>query len=392
MGAAEQLSVDLEKLVAENEKLVHFVANRFVNFAKTLQIDYEDLVSEGTIGLITAINKFDPSYGYKFSTYAVPMIEGQIKRLMRDTNPGAKFPRSVKDLASKITGEESVEELIEKHGVLKWIAEGALLFKTNRKATSLDQTFANNSDDKDMTIGETIPATEDYSEIYIDDFLSSLDDDRLKIIVNGLMAHKTQGEIAKEVGCSQVQVSRLLRKIREKYLAYEREDADMTKRADITKEGYEALKEKGFTDRQIAEKFSVSTATLFNHKRKWKEVISPKAKSDSEYQQLMSELSDALEAERKSGKEKDTLIEKLEAKVKVLENLQAASKDVESEVNDLKTERDNYRDQLLETRHVLTQKDYECENMKRNIENMDKAFQRYEKENRALRELLSLWI
>ncbi|WP_313798824.1 sigma-70 family RNA polymerase sigma factor [Cytobacillus sp.] len=397
--------VDLEQIVKENEKLVHYVARRFLKYANNLRIEYDDLVSEGMIGLIKAVRNFDPSYGVKFSTYAVPMIKGNIQRLLRDINPGPKFSRTVKEIAMKITGDESFEEIAVQFEVTFDIAKEVLALKKNRYTTSLDQPMGNDGE-KDLTVADTIPIEQDTSELYVKEFLQVLDDEKLKTIVQGILSSKTQVEIANEIGCSQVHISRLLKKIREKYLAYERGELTVTKSVKIMKSTYEDLKDKGYSDRLIAEKLGVSTATLYNHKLNWntapKQLDKAEKKAsrtkpskedqNAEYRQLIDELSTALNDEKKSGKEKDVLIEKLEAKVSELESIHAACDDIESELTSLKEERDNYRDQLLNTRHELTQLDYSYENIKKENEKMIKSMALYETENMAMRELLRLWI
>lgn len=174
----------------------------------------------------------------------------------------------------------------------------------------------------------------------------------------------------------------------------------------ITKEQYNDLKAKGLNDKQIAQKLGISTATLYNRKLNWNsapkqpdkaekktsQTKPSKEEQNAEYLQLIDELSTALNDEKKSGKEKDALIEKLEAKVSELESIHAACDDVESELTSLKEERDKYRDQLLNTRHELTQLDYSYENIKKENEKMIKTMALYETENMAMRELLRLWI
>ncbi|WP_057766722.1 hypothetical protein [Cytobacillus praedii] len=179
---------------------------------------------------------------------------------------------------------------------------------------------------------------------------------------------------------------------------------------EITAKEYYSLKGKGMKDTEIAEKKGVNPNTLRNWKyhnriKAFKKAEQPKLKGnynsetkptkedqEAEYRQLINELSTALNDEKKSGKEKDTLIEKLEAKVSELENIHAACDDVESEVASLKKERDNYRDQLLDTRDKLIKQDYVVENQKKSLEHAKTTLERYELENKHMRGLLSVWI
>ncbi|MED3574518.1 hypothetical protein [Cytobacillus praedii] len=179
---------------------------------------------------------------------------------------------------------------------------------------------------------------------------------------------------------------------------------------EITAKEYYAFKEKGLKDAEIALMKGINEHTLRNWKyqnqiKAIKKAGQPKLKNkhnsetkptkedqNAEYRQLIDELSTALNDEKKSGKEKNTLIEKLEAKVSELENIHAACDDVKSEVASLKEERNNYRDQLLDTRHQLMQQDYVVENQKKSLEHARTAMERYELENKAMRGLLALWI
>jgi RNA polymerase sporulation-specific sigma factor len=108
------IDMSLEDQVEENKRLVYYVAKKFIKRAQFLKVEFDDLASEGMIGLIKAIRKFDSNYGVKFSTYAVPVIEGQIRRFLRDSNPGLKFSRMAKEISIKIDGNESVEEIMER--------------------------------------------------------------------------------------------------------------------------------------------------------------------------------------------------------------------------------------------------------------------------------------
>lgn len=170
----------------------------------------------------------------------------------------------------------------------------------------------------------------------------------------------------------------------------------------LSQEAYEQLKAKGLSEKEIAKKLNVSTATIWNHKKQWKNntVTEPTPKTftptinqtpASEYNKLIFELRERLSQAEESTVEKETIIQKLEAKVKELEGINSACDDVESELESLREERDNYRTQLLDTRDKLVRLDYTVENQKKIIEDTGKALERYEHENKALRKLVSLW-
>lgn len=215
---AIETAPSLEERVEEAKGLAYFVANRFKKRAEILGIDYEDLVSESMIGLIKAIRKFDSSYGVKFSTYAVPKIEGELRRFFRDTNPGPKFSRRMKELSTKISGTETVEEIIEKFGLKKEFAVELLAFKNKTSTLSMDKALTDTGEE-DLTIGNFVGYKEDFSVVYVSEFLSTLPP-KLREIAELTLKEKTQKEIAKVLGCSQVHVSRQLKKIPELYQAF----------------------------------------------------------------------------------------------------------------------------------------------------------------------------
>lgn len=163
---------------------------------------------------------------------------------------------------------------------------------------------------------------------------------------------------------------------------------------------------------KIAELKGVADASIFYWKDKNKEAIeaavkalgmpapkektpkkaSPKESKLSEYSQLVDELSNALEAERKSGKEKDTLVEKLQNRINELENksvnIDAACDDIETELASVKETSDKYLEQLLETRDHLVRKDYELENNKKAVESINQVLRKTMKQNEVLKELV----
>ena len=102
-------TAEKQKLASENLGLVHLCANRF----RGRSIEYEELYSAGCVGLMKAVNAFDASLGFKFSTYAVPVIMGEIKRLFRDGGT-VKVSRSLKELSLKASRVR--EQYIKKNG------------------------------------------------------------------------------------------------------------------------------------------------------------------------------------------------------------------------------------------------------------------------------------
>lgn len=206
-----------EALCRENMGLVHNVAKKF-----SVNYDFEDLVQTGSIGLIKAIDNFDIDMGVKFSTYAVPMIIGEIRRFMRDDGP-LKVSRSLKQSAYR--GYRARDELSKKLGreptMLEISNECGIcpdeLVEAFCATTPPDSINREAYTDSNQEFGEVL-AGEDSEERLIDriavrDILKKLDPRERQIIFLRYFAGKTQAEIAGVVGVSQVQVSRIEKKV-----------------------------------------------------------------------------------------------------------------------------------------------------------------------------------
>lgn len=212
-----------EELVKENIPLVKSVVKRFKGRG-----EYDDLMQLGAIGFIKAIQNFDETYGVRFSTYAVPMISGEIKRFLRDDG-AVKVSRWAKTLAQKINVfideklksgeiEPTVDEIAQNFGV---DAEQVVFaMDTGHYLLSLSSTVGD--DDvtlEDKIVGDRSP-DEDLDKIMLKDFIEDLPEREKKVIILRYFRDKTQSEIAAELGVSQVQVSRIeckvLQKLKEK--------------------------------------------------------------------------------------------------------------------------------------------------------------------------------
>ncbi len=204
-----------DELIRENLGLVHSCVKKFVNRG----IEYDDLYSSGCVGLIKAIDNFDESLGYKLSTYAVPVILGEIKRLFRDGGM-IKVSRSLKELslkAAKIADTYKKEHsadiplslLAEKLGVDVYKASEALSVSTPvMSLTSHDE-------DGDKAIDVPTPSTEDalIEKLSLESVLDMLEKSDKELITLRYFQHKTQVETAKVLNMTQVQISRREKKI-----------------------------------------------------------------------------------------------------------------------------------------------------------------------------------
>ena len=209
-------------VVKENVGLVWSIVRRFANRGHEM----EDLFQIGSIGLIKAIDKFDYSYDVKFSTYAVPMITGEIKRFLRDDGM-IKVSRSLKENATKIrifreryantNGREPTIEEIET-GLSLTREEILMAMETGAEVESLYKTIYQ-GDGTPIYLIDKLTETKDESENMIDklalkEVIASLDDREQEIIKLRYFKDRTQTDIANVLGISQVQVSRMKKNIK----------------------------------------------------------------------------------------------------------------------------------------------------------------------------------
>ena len=209
------------RLVEENTGLVWCVVKRFYNRG----VEMEDLFQIGTIGLLKAIDKFDLNYDVKFSTYAVPMIAGEIKRFLRDDGM-IKVSRSLKELSYKaylcreklqerFGREPSVTELAGELGVEPEELMAAL--DASSEVESLHKPIYQ-SDGQEVSLMDRLPWRAEPEEEVLDhlllkELLGGLEKEERQLIYLPYFADRTQAQAGKELGISQVQVSRLEKKI-----------------------------------------------------------------------------------------------------------------------------------------------------------------------------------
>ncbi|MCH5156246.1 MAG: sigma-70 family RNA polymerase sigma factor [Clostridiales bacterium] len=223
IALAQQGDEDAQStLLTENAPLLKSIIKRYLG----KHIEYDDLYQIASIGLLKSIKNFSYEHNVRFSTYAVPMILGEIKRFMRDDGY-LKVSRSLKSLSSKITkyidqelknGAESptVEQIAEHFN----LEPTEIIFAMD--ATKLPVSLyekANDSDGKQTELIEHLPTDEDkkmLDKVILRDMLSKLTEREQKIVILRYFRDMTQGEIAMKMGVSQVQISRLENKILKK--------------------------------------------------------------------------------------------------------------------------------------------------------------------------------
>ena len=202
-------------LVENNLRLVHSCAQRFKNRG----IDYEDLYSAGCLGLVKAAKGFDEKRGFAFSTYAVPVILGEIKRLFRDGG-AVKVSRSLKEKAAKLMkiNEEMTKKLDREPTVSELANESGFdigdipeLLCITLPPVSL--TADSENEEKQFDIPVESAENEITNRLALREVLSSLDEEDRLLIELRYFKRQSQTVVAEKLGISQVQVSRKEKKI-----------------------------------------------------------------------------------------------------------------------------------------------------------------------------------
>jgi len=207
--------------VTSNLGLVWAVARRFLGRGH----DLEDLYQIGCIGLMKCIDKFDLSYDVKFSTYAVPMISGEIKRFLRDDGI-VKVSRTLKETAYKV--KKMREEIVNRTGVEPKLEEISSLLQidmeeivasleANVEVESIHKTIYENDGNAIYLIDKIVSEEDEKEEVInhmlIEELMRDLNDEERQLIQMRYYENKTQTEIANVIGVSQVQVSRMEKRI-----------------------------------------------------------------------------------------------------------------------------------------------------------------------------------
>ncbi len=204
-----------EELARLNLNLVHSLAGRL---AASTGVEYEELVGAGCVGLTKAIKNFDPDRGYAFSTYAVPVIAGEMKRYLRDTGP-IKISREIKERAMRIARETAA--LTAQTGQSPTVGELAerLGLRVDEITEALDAARAPLSleEERDEELGGAVVGREDgrldAETLSLRQALSTLPQKDATLIRLRYFGGLTQAQAAQRLGMTQVQVSRREKKI-----------------------------------------------------------------------------------------------------------------------------------------------------------------------------------
>lgn len=215
-----------EKLITFNAPLIKSVIKRYINKG----IDYDDLFQLGSMGFVKAINNYNPSFNVKFTTYAVPMIAGEIKRFMRDDG-SVKVSRSIKrnavliknyiaDYQKQFGESPTIDQLAKQFNMDK--TDIVFTMEANTNPLSLNEKFDDGEDGTTLfdRVADSFTVENYIDKLALRDMIEKLDSREKQVIIMRYYLDKTQSEIATELGVSQVQVSRIENKV----LAYMREN------------------------------------------------------------------------------------------------------------------------------------------------------------------------
>ncbi len=208
-----------EKLITMNSPLIKSVVKRYLNKGT----EYDDLYQLGALGFVKAIKNYDPNFNVKFTTYAVPMIAGEIKRFLRDDG-SVKVSRSIKHTAIQL--KNFINEYIKNYGENPSLdtltkefnmdkQDIILALEANSTPISLNEKFNDDEGSTSMLdkLSDNFTVENYLDKLAIREMIEKLSSREKQIIIMRYYLDKTQSEIAKELGVSQVQVSRIENKV-----------------------------------------------------------------------------------------------------------------------------------------------------------------------------------
>jgi RNA polymerase sigma-B factor len=229
-----------EYVAHPNDGLRNRIVEKYMYLAELLSkkytgrgIEYDDLYQIASMALVLAVDRFDPSKGFAFSSFATPTIIGEIKRYFRDKSWAVKAPRRVKDLSihlssaretlfSKSGRPPTVQELSQYMGVSEEEILEAMEIGNSYRTVSLDREVENDEEEGVNSFDRHISVNEEGYEAFenadlINNVVAELSDRERAIFGERMLGTKTQQEVAREYGVSQVTISRLEAEIREKF-------------------------------------------------------------------------------------------------------------------------------------------------------------------------------
>jgi RNA polymerase sigma-B factor len=227
-----------EQLIMAHMNLVRYLARKFANRGEPL----EDLIQVGTIGLINAIDRFDPERGIRFATYATPTIVGEIRRHFRDKGWAVKVPRrlqelslaaskAIEELTQRLDRAPTAKEIADRLGVDENQALEAIELGELYELPSLDRELGEDSDESSAVLADYIGQVDIELERFerrarLAQALSELPERERRIIQLRFLQNLSQTEVARRLKISQMHVSRLQHRALQRLRELVREDAD----------------------------------------------------------------------------------------------------------------------------------------------------------------------
>jgi len=207
-----------EELVAQNIALVKYIVRRFLGRG----VEYDDLFQFGCMGLLKAIDRFDPSFQVQFSTYAVPVIMGEMRRYLRDDGP-IHISRTIRELSKRVDEyvagtdhpeEHSAQEIADALGADR--GDVLLAMNSKRPMRSLDETISGDGGLRLMDVIGSDPMSEVDQRLMLARLLKGLPPEERTLLFRRYFKRHTQAQIARDMGTSQVQISRMESRILKK--------------------------------------------------------------------------------------------------------------------------------------------------------------------------------
>ena len=207
-----------EALVAQNIALVKHIVRRFLGRG----VEYDDLFQFGCMGLLKAIDRFDPSFQVQFSTYAVPVIMGEIRRYLRDDGP-IHISRTIRELSRRVeeyvAGMDhpevhSTQEIADALGADR--GDVLLAMNSRQPMRSLDETIAGDGGLRLMDVIGSDPMSDVDQQLTLARLLKGLQPEERTLLFRRYFKRHTQAQIARDMGTSQVQISRMESRILKK--------------------------------------------------------------------------------------------------------------------------------------------------------------------------------
>lgn len=215
-------------LIEEHLYIAEILAKKYTGKG----IDYDDIFQVASMGLIFAVERFDPSKGFEFSSFATPTIIGEIKKHFRDKGWTIRVPRRIQELSKIINDAKlSLSQKNQRTPTIQEIAktldittaEVLEVMEASKvySPESLDMTFDSGGEDRELTRGDRIGVEEEYfNKVELNDFIQrvmeNFNDVEKTILIDRYQYRKTQVSIAEKLGISQMTVSRIEKKLLEK--------------------------------------------------------------------------------------------------------------------------------------------------------------------------------